>query len=221
MTSSPPGARTIAVLGAGVVGRTLATGWMRAGHHVLIGSREPASDRIRHTLGDLTGAAGGGTVRALTHAAAARSADLAVVAVPGDQVPALVGELGGALCGTITIDTTNDISPGATTLNALAPLRAAGAVVYRAFNTVGWEQLARPVFGAQRADMPYTGSPDQAELVESLIADIGFRPVALGDDQRAVDAVDALARLWFLLAFGRGHGRRIGFRILTEADDRA
>jgi hypothetical protein len=44
---------------------------------------------------------------------------------------------------------------------------------------------------------------------------VGFAPVYLGDDEPAVQAIDALARLWFLLVFTRGYGRRLAWRRLT------
>ena len=67
----------IAVLGAGTVGQTLATGWARVGHEVVLGSRTPETDRVQAAL------AATGARRAATHADAARDADLVVVTVPG------------------------------------------------------------------------------------------------------------------------------------------
>jgi predicted dinucleotide-binding enzyme len=211
---------TVAVLGAGVVGRTLATGWARAGHHVVLGSRDPASNRTRDAVAEIAGTSGG-QVSANGHADAAAAADAVVVTVPGDQVPWLIAQLGSALAGRIVVDATNHVAPGAAAMNAVAALGEAGAAVYRAFNTVGWEQMQQPVFGQIRSDMPYAGAADgkNGPIVERLIADIGFRPIRLGDDDRALEAVDALARLWFLLAFGQGYGRRLGLRFLTQDDD--
>jgi predicted dinucleotide-binding enzyme len=65
----------VAVLGAGTVGQTLATGWARAGHEVVLGSRAPETDRVRAAV------AATGARRAARHADAARDADLVVVTV--------------------------------------------------------------------------------------------------------------------------------------------
>ncbi len=221
-TADDEATRTIAVLGAGVVGRTLAAGWARAGHHVVLGSRDPASARVRDAVAETAAAAGGGQVSAGRPADAAAAADVAVITVPGGEVPALIGQLAGALRGRVVIDASNDVSPGAASMNSVAALTAAGAIAYRAFNSVGWEQMQHPVFGQIRSDMPYSGPADgqPARTVQRLIADIGFRPIHLGNDERALDAVDGLARLWFLLAFGQGYGRRLGLRFLTADDDR-
>jgi predicted dinucleotide-binding enzyme len=51
--------------------------------------------------------------------------------------------------------------------------------------------------------------------VESLIADVGLRPIYIGDLEQ-VAVVDNLTRLWFALAFGQGYGRRLAFKMLTE-----
>ena len=205
---------TIAVLGAGVVGRTLAARWARAGHDVVLGSRDPGADRIAAAVAE-TGAA-----RAATHAEAARSAELAVVTVPGEQVDGLLADLGRSLAGRIVVDTTNVLAPDAAVLHHVEAFTAAGAIAYRAFNSTGWEQMARPVFGTHRSDMPYAGpdGPSRA-LVQAAVADVGFRPVWIGDGPAALATTDALARLWFQLAFGRGWGRRLGLRLLTPDDE--
>lgn len=204
----------IAVLGVGNVGRTLAAGWVRAGHRVVLGSRQPGSDRVGAAIAD-TGAAG-----AALHGDAARAADVAVVAVPGDQVDLLLEAVGDALAGRLVIDTTNVLTAGAPVLHHVDALRAAGATVFRAMNTTGWEQMARPMFGGLRCDLPYAG-PDGAArgTVDRLITDLGLRPVWLGDGTDALASTDALARLWFQLAFDRGWGRRLGLRLLSVDDD--
>ena len=48
-----------------------------------------------------------------------------------------------------------------------------------------------------------------------MIKDVGLWPVWVGDlDQ--VQLVDAVGSLWVALAFGRGMGRRLAFKLLTE-----
>ena len=212
----------VAVLGAGTVGRTLAAGWLEAGHEVVLGSRDPEGERMRATVGELEEETGA-TVRALDHRAAADGADVVVVAVPGAQVTALLDQLGDALRGKPVIDATNTVAPGRA-LDSLAPLSAAGAHAYRAYTIYGWEQMQRPEFGDLRADLFYTGPDEPAaahEAVRQLIADTGFRAIHLGDGPEAVAALNALTLLWFRLAFDRGYGRRVALRMLTEQDEGA
>lgn len=93
---------------------------------------------------------------------------------------------------------------------------APDAHLYRAFNSVGWENFADSRFGDTDADLLYTGpSGPSRQLVETLIEATGLRPVLVGDNDKAA-IVDNLASLWFALAFGQGLGRNLGFKILTR-----
>ena len=175
------------MLGAGTVGRTLARSWVLAGHQVILGSRQPDVTRALDAVAQIVEQSAGG-LTVMLHEAAARAADVVVVTVPGDQVPSLVGALGDALAGKIVIDATNDTAPDAAALNQLAELESARALASRAFNTVGWEQMANPLFGPTRADLPYAGPDASRAVLDRLIGDVGFRPVYLGADPSAVEA---------------------------------
>jgi 8-hydroxy-5-deazaflavin:NADPH oxidoreductase len=209
---------TMGVLGAGIVGRTLATGWAGAGHHIVLGSREPESERIGATVAEIAREASGRVWAALP-ADAVPAADLVVITVPGDGVPELIAVLGDTLRGKPVIDTTNDLTPGAAAMDHVGALTEAGGIVYRALNSVGWEQMANPRFGDVSSDMPFAG-PDGADrpLVERAITDLGFRAVYLGAGPQGLACVTALAQVWFQLAFSQGWGRRLGMKFLTDPD---
>jgi 8-hydroxy-5-deazaflavin:NADPH oxidoreductase len=196
---------TIAVIGAGPVGRTLAAAWVKAGHQVAIGSRTPESATVP------AGAAVTEPVAAL------EEARVAVYTVPGAAMPELLAAHTVALDGRIVIDATNNMTAGGQELSALRHLPD-GAIGFRAFNSVGWENMADPVLGGEVADMFYAG-PDSAEreTVSGLIADVGFRPVYAGASPAAFAAVDSVAGLWFALAIGGHLGRRLAFRVLTDS----
>ena len=87
--------------------------------------------------------------------------------------------------------------------------------MYRAFNSVGWENMTAVDYDGLRPDMFFAG-PDAAPraAVEALIDSLGPRPVYVGPTPQAHAAVDSLTGLWFALAFDRGHGRRIAFKLL-------
>jgi hypothetical protein len=198
----------VAVLGFGNIGRTLAVAWQRAGHQVVVGARDPAA-----TATDVA-AALGPAAEVRTVAEAIAGAEAVLLAVPGAAVPQLLSEHGPSLAGVVLLDAANDV--GGSTLHqaqvvaSLAP----DAHAFRAFNTLGWENLADPVIGGVRADLVHCG-PDGAprQVAERLIADVGLRPVYVGGAD-AADVVDGVARLWFALAFGQGRGRRIAFKVL-------
>src|SRR5262249_24628761 len=115
---------TIAVIGAGPVGRSLAAAWVKAGHQVAIGSRRPETATVP------AGAAGAGPV------AAVEEARVAVYTVPGAAMPELLAAHTVALDGRIVIDATNNMAAGGQELSALRHLPDK-TIGYRAFNSVG------------------------------------------------------------------------------------
>lgn len=185
----------IAVIGAGNIGRTLGGAWATAGHDVVFGLRAP-------------GAAGTESIPA-----AVAGAEVVVLAIPGSAAKEVIASLGQGLGGKVVIDATNDVQ-GTGALHALDEL-ADGAHPVRAFNTIGWENLANPTFDGVTADLFYAAEAGRAhDVAEQLIADVGLRPVWVGGLD-SIDVVDALARLWFTLVFQRKLGRRLAFKMLT------
>lgn len=186
---------SIAVIGAGNIGATIGDAWRRAGHDVAYASRSPEPPRT------------------VSIADAIAAAEVVLLAMPGDAVPRFLAEHGAALNGRVVIDATNDVSGErlhhAETYAELAP----GARFVRAFNTVGFEVFADPSVGGEVADLFWCG-PEGAG-VEQLIADVGLRPVRVGEID-AIDAVDGVARLWLTLVFRQGHPRRLAFRMLAD-----
>jgi 8-hydroxy-5-deazaflavin:NADPH oxidoreductase len=90
------------------------------------------------------------------------------------------------------------------------------ARLFRAFNSLGWENFADARYGDDTGDMLYSGPAGEAQhTVEELIAATGLRPVWVGDNDK-VQIVDNFVALWFTLAFERGWGRNLGFKLLTR-----
>lgn len=194
VSDTPKRALEIAVIGAGNIGRTLGAKWMSAGHAVVYGVRSPGAPDTA-SVPD-----------------AVAPAEVVLLAVPGAAAKEVLAALGTALAGKVVIDASNDIQ-GTGKLHALAELTDAAHPV-RAFNTLGWENFADPVFDGITADLFYAAEEGHAkEVADRLIADIGLRPVWLGGVD-AFDLVDSLTRLWFTLAFQRKLGRRLAFKML-------
>jgi len=184
----------IAVVGGGNIGGTIGEAWARAGHDVVFASRSPEPPRTAAIPDAIAGA------------------EVVLLAIPGAGVPGLLAEHGGALDGRVVIDATNDI--GAERLHhAEAYERAPGARFARAFNSLGYELFAEPAIGGDVADLFWCG-PEGAG-VEGLVADVGLRPVRVGDID-AIDVVDGVGRLWLTLVFRQGRPRRLAFRMLED-----
>jgi len=188
----------IAIIGTGFIGSTLGRALSASGHQVSYGSR--------HTDDEGEGGANGAVV-AIGQALA--DAEVVILAVPGAAVAGLTAEHGDSLAGKLVIDATNQM--GAETSNARAALPA--SVRYaRAFNTLGGENMADPVFPDGRADMFFSAPEVDRTTVETVIEGVGLRPVYVGEDQEAL--IDALFQLWIALAIKQGRGRRLALRLL-------
>lgn len=196
---------TIAVIGAGFIGGTLGRAFARAGHPTVFGTRNP----------DDHGVAGDTDAGTATVGDAIAEADTVLLALPGRAVEDLLRTHGDALAGKLVIDAANSMGGGPTAHHADLVARYAPTARYaRAFNTVGGENFANPVFDGVRADLFYSAPADDRSTLEALIDAVGLRPMYLGENQQ--DTVDGVLRLWFALAAGQGHGRDLAFRTLTR-----
>lgn len=202
----------ITILGAGHIGGTLGQKWAAAGHDVVMGVRHPGTRPSRAEPNEAGRGPRFGRVPGSTE-----MAEVVVLAVPGAAIESVLEQVGDSLDGKTVIDATNRIA-GAK-MHALDEVRrrAPGARLFRAFNSLGWEVFAQPVFAGQASDLLYCGEGDAeaTRQVERLITDVGLRPIRVGGlDQ--VDLVDAFTRLWLTLARMPEMGRHLGIKLLTD-----
>ena len=186
----------IGVIGTGNIGGTLGTALARAGHQVKLGSRNPDGAQACDVAGALA------------------DAEVVLLAIPAGAVDDFLAEHAGSLDGKLVIDATNRI--GAPVANAAAALAAAApnARYARAFNTLGWENFADPVFDGEPADLFFSSSAADRPVLEQLIGDVGLRPAYLGEGKQ--DVVDGALPLWFALVQANGGDRHLAFRVLRK-----
>ncbi len=201
----------LAVLGAGNIGGTLGRKWAAAGHKVSFGVNNPDSERAQALQTELGNRVMIGSV---TDALAA--SDVVVTAIPGRAMDETITKHAEQLDGKIIIDTANKLGGGPMNSFATFQTQTPHARVFRAFNTLGWENFADPVFDGIQADLFYCGPDgDARDVVEQMIADVGLRPIRLGDVDQ-VGLVDSVGSLWFALALGQGKGRHLAFKVLSK-----
>jgi predicted dinucleotide-binding enzyme len=196
----------IGVIGAGNIGSTLGRKWAAAGHILVFGVRNPFESKYDapRSIGVVT-----------TVGEAVKSGEVIVLALPGAAVADFAAEHGASLAGKLVIDTTNNVRSLEMHSLAVLATNAPGARLARAFSTLGWENFANPQIGGIQIDLFFCAQPAARPVVESLIQEVGLRPVFLGDLDLA-PAVDGMTRIWFALAFGQNRGRRIAFKMLAE-----
>jgi 8-hydroxy-5-deazaflavin:NADPH oxidoreductase len=144
----------ITVIGTGFIGSILGRALSGAGHQVTYGSRH-ANDEVAGT-----------TANVLPIHESLLEAEVIILSLPGAAVADLTAGQGNEMAGKLVIDATNQM--GAAVANAKASLPS--SVRYaRAFNTLGGENLADPVFAEGRADMFFSSPEDDRSTVELVI----------------------------------------------------
>jgi NADPH-dependent F420 reductase len=212
--SEDPRIMDIAIIGAGNVGRALATSFVRAGHSVTIASRDPED------AGSVA-AATGARVSA-TNAEAASDAAVVVLATPFSSAPEIAPEIAEAVAGKVVIDATNRMSFGpngpdidttgsnAEELAALLP----GANVVKAFNTLFAAHQADPIADGTQLDGYVAGDDAAAKAtVLDLVSSIGLDPVDVGPLARARQ-LEGLAFLNITLNVAHGGSWQSGWKLV-------
>ena len=188
----------IAVIGTGHIGGTLGTKFRAAGYDVAFGASQPRDD-------------GPGGAPVLAAGDALSGADVVLLAVPGRAVPDVLGAHSAALAGKIVIDAVNRIGEPEFDSRALIAAAVPDARYVRAFNSLGWENFADPIPGA---NLFFAADPEARAVAEELIAAVGLEPAYVGDASQT-PVVDGLLPLWFALVQARGGNRKLALRILT------
>jgi 8-hydroxy-5-deazaflavin:NADPH oxidoreductase len=199
----------IGILGSGIVGQTLGAGFLKHGHQVMMGTRDPNSKDVRDWLTATAGASAG------TFAEAARFGEILVLVVLGRVVENVV-KLAGAenMAGKVVIDATNPIADAAPVngvlqfftgpneslaekLQALAP----GAKVVKAFNSVGAPRMVNPQYQQGPPTMFICGNDDPAKArVSEILRQFGWESFDCGGIA-AARAIEPLCMLWCIPGF--------------------
>jgi predicted dinucleotide-binding enzyme len=190
----------IGIIGTGRIGGALARHWSRAGHEVLMSSRNP--DELRPLAKEL-----GARARVGTPAEAAAFGPVVLVSVPYAAMPQIGKDNAAALKGKIVLDTSNPVESRDGAMATPAQKKGAGIAtaeflpgtrVVRAFNCIPAASLANlAARKPQPLAIPIGGDDAEALAVaERLVRDAGFDPVVVGTlaQTRQFDLGQPLAR---------------------------
>lgn len=194
----------IAIIGAGNVGKALATGWIAAGHQVIFGVRAPQPQPADGPGGAVQASVGD----------AVRSAEVVVLATPWPAVRDALAA-GGDLTGKVLIDCTNPLRVDAggialdigftTSGGEQVAALARGASVFKTLNQTGFDNMQHGGAFAPLSAAMFVAGDDEAKkpLVMSLVSDLGFQAVDAGPLQ-AARLLEPLAMLWIHMVAKRG-----------------
>lgn len=204
----------IAVLGAGAVGRTLASAFARNGHTVVLGSRSDNNPVAQDWAAEV-----GGDATAADFAGAVAGADVVVNATPGLVSLDVLQPLSGALAGTVLIDVSNplDTSSGFPPAVLTFEGRSLGeriqealpqTRVVKALNTVNAGIMVAPgPLGDQHALFLCGNDADAKDTVKGLLGEFGWTPAQLMDlgDISGARGTETYLNLWLRLMMTLGH----------------
>lgn len=202
---------TIAIIGAGRVGKALAHALVAQRYTVRFGVPEP--ERHAEVPARFKGHASVHTV-----VEAIQAVETVILATPYASALQVAREVPD-WAQRILVDATNPIAPamaglivGTTTSGAEQIAAAAhGARVVKCFNTTGFENMSNPQYAAGGLFMPLAGDDAAArQRVLALATLIGFEPVDMGG-LTAARYLEPWAMVWIEMAMRLGHGRRFGF----------
>jgi 8-hydroxy-5-deazaflavin:NADPH oxidoreductase len=210
----------VGIIGSGVVGQTLAAGFVKHGHQVEIGTRDPVK------LKEWSAKNPDVAVKSFSDVAA--FGDVVVLAVGGEvaqQALALIGS--DALDGKTVIDACNPIGGGPPVNGVLRfftpqneslmeQLQKAHPFAHfvKAFNSVGSGQMVNPQFAGGRPTMFICGNGEDAKkTVTKLLDQFGWDT----EDMGAIEAarpIEALCMLWCIPGIGKNDWSPHAFKLL-------
>ena len=182
----------LATIGAGNIGGTIGSLWVKAGHEVFFSSLNP--DELKPMVEKL-----GSRARAGHTAQAVAFGDVALLAVPYRAIPDVARDHGPALRGKILIDACNAVARrDGEELLALTRQKGIGLAtagffpgvrVVRGFNSIGARVFVAEAHRAgDRLPIPLASDDAAAaQVAEQLVRDAGYEPVMAGGLARAAD----------------------------------
>ena len=196
----------IAVIGTGIVGRTLAQGLTRVGHDVVVGTRDPAETGARE---EWTGVA----VPLQPLETVAAGADLVVNATNGQGSLSALGQVGSDhLAGTVLLDVANPLDFGAgfpptlsvkDTDSLAEQIQRAfpEAKVVKSLNTVNASVMVDPASVGDGDTTVFVAGDDAGAraTVRGVLEELGWRDVVELDGLQNARGLEMWLPLWVRL----------------------
>jgi 8-hydroxy-5-deazaflavin:NADPH oxidoreductase len=212
----------VGVLGSGDVAKSLAGGFIKHGHQVMLGTRD--AGKLKDFVAQHQGAQVG------SFADAAKFGDVVVLAVKGSvALDALKAAGATSLAGKPVIDATNPIADAPpengvlkffTDVNQSLMERLQNAFpdahFVKAYNSVGNARMINPQFPGGKPTMFICGNDDKAKTtVRGINEQFGWETADMGKAE-AARAIEPLCMLWCILGFTQNEWTH-AFKLLHRA----
>lgn len=201
--------KKIGILGSGMVGKTLADGFIKHGYQVKMGTREASKlDEWKSKAGD------NGTVG--TFSEVADFADIIILAVKGHAAKSALDMAGQGIQGKIIIDATNPIDDSVPPVNGVLHFftdinrslmeelqeEYADSSFVKSFSCVGAHLMVNPAIGGgQKPTMFIAGNSEEAKgEVKEVLELFGWETEDMGAVE-AARAIEPLCMLWCIPGF--------------------
>jgi predicted dinucleotide-binding enzyme len=212
----------VGILGSGIVGQTLASGFLKYGHQVKIGTTNPS--KLNDWLQNVGSNASVGSFDEV-----AKFGDLIMLAVKGTAAVDVLKKAGSVnLKGKMIIDTTNPISEAApvngvlqffTNINhsLMEDLQSKFPETHfvKCFSCVGAAFMVNPDFKGQKPTMFIAGNDETAKKqVKQILDTFGWEVEDMGSAE-AARAIEPLCILWCIPGF-RENSWTHAFKLLKK-----
>ena len=203
----------IAIIGTGNVGGTLATKWASAGHQIFLGVRDLQNFKGKSLLNH-------STIQAKMIAEAVQLSEVVLLATPATSAIQVAQSLGNT-SGKVIIDTMNIVMGKgpegfSNTTDAILANTTSNDVV-KCFNTIGFNNMADPIYDGQAIDVFMAGDSESAKAITRQLAlEIGFGACYDVGGNDKFELMEQFAWFWINLAIFQGEGREIAFKLLKR-----
>lgn len=194
--------KKVSILGSGQVAQTLAQGFLKYGYEVILGSSRFAKlkDELKENFS---------AVKIASFEEAAKEGQIIVLAVKGSAAEVIISEVKDHLVNKTIIDVTNPITdtpPENGVLKFFTSLEESllerlqkivpAAHLVKAFNSVGYNLMVNPDFGANQPTMFICGDNSKAKAeVSKILEQFAWEVEDMGGRQ-AARAIEPLCILW-------------------------
>lgn len=214
--------QTIGILGSGIVGQTLANGFLKHGYDVAVGTNSPAKHQELQSKTN-------GRAKVGSFEETAKFGEVVVLAVKGTAAEAAMKAAGIAnLAGKLVIDTTNPIADAPPVNGVLQFFTSANeslmerlqriapeARLVKAFSCIGNALMVNPDFNGARPTMFICGDHEEAKRSVTVVLDqFGFDVADMGAVEGA-RAIEPLCMLWCIPGF-RSNSWTHAFKLLKR-----